>query len=364
LIYRLFLIADAKLYLDQAFADTSNSTPPQSPPKPPSITSKRGPDRRHLEKIHKRVNGDDGLEHNVIEPYHAPLLHLPAEVTNRKAAVQLKVVTTKQPLQANSGAWQTVLHAKKSAAPSVKPFWGQTTTGRAIIVPPPPVNPWGPGTCDIPELRSTRAPAVQHPAPAATTAFIGSDCFISSGNKPVDESTITHAIVSQKKAKKHEREARRKKKKKTIQQEESTTPTGDTAEETPAILTRIATFTSDNRIEPDVANEDKTSFPLPIGDINVEAVADVSTMHKPEALTALPCLLLSPPVPVVHNSKHMHWVKFKRQFIVDQLTSPFHTSQPGCSHSANCVFETNDVPDCPFHEPCKYMRLSSYRHSC
>ena len=54
-----------------------------------------GPDRRHLQRAHTRVNGDDGLGQTVIEPYHAPLLTLSPCPVPKKHAV-LRVIDDKE----------------------------------------------------------------------------------------------------------------------------------------------------------------------------------------------------------------------------------------------------------------------------
>jgi hypothetical protein len=139
------------------------------------------------------VNGDDGLGQKIIEPYHTPLLPALAMSTPRRPAVQLKVVINtmvklgtankpaqKQPRVALSDGWQTVLTSKKPTKPSVKPAWGMTSEGRPVAARPPPVNPWGPDACEIPDLRSVKALEVRSPPVAAVTASNGPECMIDS----------------------------------------------------------------------------------------------------------------------------------------------------------------------------------------
>jgi hypothetical protein len=194
-----------------------------------------------------RVSGDDGLGQNVIEPYHAPLLPMPPASAPGKPAVQLKVVvpgavsndsTRRKPAEANNGSWVTVLSGKKAEALSVKPAWGMTAAGRLVATPPRPVNPWGADVCEIPNLRSIRAPAVQPPEPSLVAASEGPESFVNASKTVADNSTLGHAAVSQKKAKKYEREARRKAKKHDVQVD--------------AIVTADVTSESrDNVVEPD-----------------------------------------------------------------------------------------------------------------
>jgi hypothetical protein len=138
------------------------------------------------------VNGDDGLGQKIIEPYHTPLLPALAMSTPRKPAVQLKVVTNKviklgtthngpaqkQPGVAPRDGWQTVLTNKKSTKPSVKPAWGMTSDGRPVAARLPPINPWGPNACEVPDLRLVRALEVRPPPVAAVTTSNGPECMI------------------------------------------------------------------------------------------------------------------------------------------------------------------------------------------
>jgi hypothetical protein len=329
------------------------STPHQTPSELPPKGSNPVPDRRHLEKIHKRVNGEDGLRQVVIEPYHAPLLSMPARVNACKPAVQLKVVTNGQPQPAGGASWQTVIHPKKPTMPSVKPSWGQIAAEHAVVAPPPPANPWGSDAFEIPDLRSLGAPAVQAPAEVAVTKSKGQDRFIDAGDIAVEEAAVGHAAVSQKKAKKHEREARRKAKK-TSEQEEHVVATADPVEKKPAVSQRIPGLTITTHAKPKVVLVDDPARKLAVTSVDIEA-----TVRITEALVEPTGPFLPAPIPTIYNSKHMHWTKFQRQFIVDQLTSPLLKAWTGCSHGTSCVFEIHDVPDCPFHEPRTYAKWFS-----
>lgn len=319
-------------------------------------TAKHDPDHRHLAKIHTRINGDDGLGQNVIEPYHAPLLPLSADVTSTKRAVQLRVVkNVSMPAaspqgsstQAKSGnaddeAWQTVLHGKKQLKPTVKPAWGMTASGRPITVPSRPVNPWGPDSCEIPDLRLFPSPAVQ-PTPGATKANAdGPEGFID------DDPTTGHPVVSQKKAKKYEREARRKAKKAVELATVVVESQAPAAPDTVAFQDPTSAVKPSNRFDSPVA--------LPSDAVLIETTVEVVTTHIDDIADLEPSVGLAniaPPEPlaVTNSSKHMHWLKFKRQFIVDQLTDPCLTLWPGCSHGTSCAFEAHGVVDCPFHQP-------------
>jgi hypothetical protein len=129
-----------------------------------------------------------------------------------------------------------------------------------------------------------------------------------------------------------------------------------------AVLLRASTLVAAGRVQSDAAIEDKSPCILAPNGITSKAVAEVTTistddMTMLESSVALPC---PTSIPIVYNSKHIHWTKFKRRFIVDQLTGPFLTLSSGCSHGINCVFESNEVPDCPFHEPRTYNEKGSW----
>jgi hypothetical protein len=190
----------------------------------PPTTPQQGPDRRHLQHIHMRVTGDDGLGQTVIEPYNAPPLQMDAAAPSRKPAVKLKVIkfiaTSKKPSQPNHSAWNTVISRKKPKAPSVIPHWGVTATGRSVVALPRPANPWGGGACEIPDGRSIRtAPEVKSPANVSVSVSSVPDGFVEPSATAVDKPVTYYAAVSQKKAKRHARETRRKARKQPLQDE-------------------------------------------------------------------------------------------------------------------------------------------------
>jgi hypothetical protein len=76
--------------------DAQRSNVPDTPLLPVrSLT--QDPDRRHLQQVHTRVSGDDGLDQKIIEPYHALLLPLTPDTTPKRPAIlQLKVVENKE----------------------------------------------------------------------------------------------------------------------------------------------------------------------------------------------------------------------------------------------------------------------------
>lgn len=308
------------------------------------------------------MSGDDGLGQKVIEPYHTPLLQVLSENESRQRAVQIRVVTNKaasprthtgsrvqRPQQTDKGAWETVVTAKKVKAPSVKPAWGQTATGRSLAAPKPAINPWGSNACEIPDFRGLSAPAVQQTTVSDTTTAKGPEGFLDAKAPSADAPIADHAAVSQKKAKKYEREARRKASKKNAAQDEvnaSVTVATQSAEDAPVL--QSAHDGAADPISSDVANP---PFILPTDAIMVETnvettvevvTTEVSSKHMPEHRAA--------PAPT-YSSKHMHWTKFTRYFIVDQLTNPSLPATSGCSHTPTCIFDATEEPDCPYHEP-------------
>jgi hypothetical protein len=349
---------------DEESSSSHSTLEENSPPSPATATAFHcGPDRRHLEKIHKRVNGDDGLCQKVIQPYHTPLVPMLATAASGPRAVQLKVVSNNT-VSTSTGsaskkiapAWETVLSAKKPKPPSVKPAWGMTATGRPIAPSPSPVNPWGPEFCEIPDLRGFGGAVVQ-PADASTvTASRGPDGFEESGEAAVDETAddstaVEHAAVSQKKTKKYAREARRKAKKAGLQQEafemvEVTLKNEDVS------LKQETVPATDNDIILDLPNKDDPSCAISPDTALIETIVETMSSPPADLLELEPAVEPSPaPLYVTNNSKHVNWVKFQRQFMVDQLTVPLLPSSVVCSHSNTCVYESNEVPDCPFHAP-------------
>jgi hypothetical protein len=406
-------------------SEISENTPPLP------TTLHHAPDRRHLEKVHKRITGEDGLEQDTIEPCHAPLLPMVALSAPKKPAVQLKVIVGDQPIEAAThreregppppgASWQTVLGPKKATKPSVKPSWGMTSTGRPVVVPPPPSNPWGPGACEIPDLRAFRAPAVQPPPTLTTAASRGPDQFVASKGpeqfieSPIAASELTddHPVVSQKKAKKHEREAKRKAKKSAGQEDVTnaskdqqlalmtasavtstrdagsvvkvpkktglrlvtstakaavrdvmSTPGKQVKEE--SVINTASVFTSFNAAVSGV-NAPKKNTAMPVPFLLKDAKSLVPAVEvEPSLLPAVDHKLSAPLKPepyakvdnallVTQNGKHMHWLRFQRQFRVDQLTEPLVQFSSGCGLSTSCLFESSGVLDCPFHEPRKF----------
>jgi hypothetical protein len=328
-------------------------------------TPQQGPDRRHLQHTHMRVTGDDGLGQKVIEPYHAPLLPMDAALPFRKPAVQLKVVmpsaASKKPSQPDHNSWNTVISKKKPKAPSVKPDWGVTATGRFFVAPSPPTNPWGDGATEIPDARFVRtAPEVEPPAPLSVTVSSVPDGFVDSSVTAVDRPDTGHDIVSQKKAKKYAREAQRKARKK---QEKVASIDLASNDRTTTIQIDLKSI-DDDSTRSDIASANNplsgsVTEALPFGTLDEFVNTPIAVQSIPDFLVVLhspqssPCRPSPVPLRTVHSGKHIHWMRFERQFIVDQLSGPFLAFDHGCTHLNTCLFQSTDEIDCPFCLDCE-----------
>ncbi|KAI4650340.1 hypothetical protein J4E93_002696 [Alternaria ventricosa] len=186
-------------------------------------------DRRHLESNHKRVNGDDGLYHADIEPYHTPLLPLPpAPTLNRHPAAVLVInvkasergPTTvpgriKKPQPAPDG-WQVVTNGVTPTKSVAKTrAWGNIPSKPPARAPRPGPTPWLSDLRDFPDLSTTRsssdesysqAPAVK---PPKTWGMSAPESFVTEA----EDSVNGHPAISQRKKAKKAREAKRKAKK-------------------------------------------------------------------------------------------------------------------------------------------------------
>lgn len=349
----------------------------------PLSSEKPVPDRRHLEKIHKRVGGDDGLGQSVIDPYHTPLLPMPASRYDRKPAVQLRMVvseaakpkfsskkgTTAHCLSSSDG-WATVLSNKKAKAPSVKPAWGLTISGQSVAPTPRPVNPCGTGATEIPDLRKMRrdsdianAAAVQPPAETDITKFPGPERALPFVRSHVLKAVTEHPVVSQKKLKKHEREAKRKAKK----QDAASPPVKliePTEEGTEPVVTTAVTIH-----DPGVHNfeaYDMRHGPSPITSVNTSVASEriEELSHSVANAQPRPNLenMSTPALQKFHitsSSRHLHWLRFERELVVDRPTDVCLEGLVGqhCGegYGTSCAFEANNIKDCPFHEPCEFL---------
>lgn len=345
-----------------------------------------GPDRRHLQRAHTRVNGDDGLGQTVIEPYHAPLLTLSPCPVPKKHAV-LRVIDDKEnkPLgdKTNRG-WpqrEKVGHTNagllgstredddepspfqpSKLIPPAKPT--RKTVWVAPSVPSEMQSTLNPG-CDQDEF-----PALFQSPKIPTTAWIGLDKLsarppsqISVGEaaecatKHERDTEDPHPVVSQKKAKKAQREAKRKAKKVSSPGEaiDSTTyiQVGPEADEqnSPQILstTLVAIEASTT------TGESYHGFVSPAADelTNGDEGTSIVVAELQNAKIYAPVRTPPKELPYTFHGKHDHWMRFLRIFDVDRLTLPDLKAFESCSHGSSCRFESHGVPDCPFQDPRK-----------
>ncbi|KAH9881763.1 hypothetical protein J1614_000934 [Plenodomus biglobosus] len=316
--------------LNSSASDTSGSNTPfeeinlldrkeNMPSTPQQQSPARGPDRRHLEAIHTRVSGEDGLYGAVIEPYNAPLVNLAPDPSPNSKPISLKLVindaSKHSPRTVNEegdmtsktqpvfNGWNTVTSASKTTLP---PKIAKLPAGQ----PKPLANAGSShlvsgldSSSDYPGLplaakhkvapKVAKAPSVQRPLNMVMSSSTTPEEFINNVDDTAATTAKTYPLVSQKKKAKKEREAKRKARKVAVQGE------------------------------------------LSLGSPDVNAPVVMQALNAP--------------------TMHMHWLRFTRYLIVDQLTSPlmvpWHTPHNGTpENGAPCPFERNSEPDCPFHD--------------
>jgi hypothetical protein len=320
------------------------------------------------------VSGDDGLDGTIVEPYHAPLLpYSPIPAPNKKV-MTMKLVPTKLPDLATSmerggpgrrsaprqdlDGWQTVKNGADPTASVGKPsVWGNVPKTRPREESRPILSTLRSNETAFPGLpTSTRSPsdesttkahAVQAPSVWASKE---PESFIAE----TPQSTNDHPAVSQRKQAKKAREAKRKAKK----------------------ATAPVDLVSDATVGNDALEEVKEKVSV-LQNVTSEVVFDNGEIHGGQKLRLLHALQeeieielsfeatgsdSTPseiPLQVTKHGKHVHWTRYTRKFLVDQLTGPDFSSLSGCSPGTSCVFESNDVVDCPFHAP---RKLYSRQH--
>lgn len=356
-------------------------------------SSASGPDHRHLQHIHTRVSGDDGLGQAVIEPYHAPLLPLAPSTAPRKPTIlQLKVVENKEngiPAGKTNRGWLRRDMARQS--PFVQPVSMPEVDG--LPPPPPPIKSSAskaPSACIKPawgKTPSTRSPGRlsprvnEHhfpslglsPEKARTAPFVAdalavkahADDVVVSLQSPerlvasVEDSDNWHPVVSQKKAKKAQREAKRKAKKVSDIPEETLSPTAEeeagfeeVAHEPCEGLSSSSVDCKASHAMDEMATQSSNDS---VVELTINDKDGVSIVAAEQLITVVhtPLEPSSTSLSRTTHGKHDHWTRFSRTFIVDQLTVPLLQSFEGCSHGSSCQFKSQGVHDCPFHEPRK-----------
>ncbi|XPS99467.1 hypothetical protein M3J09_008642 [Ascochyta lentis] len=362
----------------------------------PVIHSTHDVDRRHLEHVHVRVSGNDGLGQSVIEPFHTPLVPMtPNTSLKRPAILQLKVVENKEKrpfTEVKTSAWLRRGMALRTT-PSCPTYCYEED---ASPQPPPSSRPMGLNKPDLsvkpvqtsdsssmtkqgPAAKYSKmdkrnlsalksalnpynsipmesdAPAVQAPTDERSPTLKGPDRVLT----PDNGTKNSHAIVSQKKEKKIQRETKRKAKKSSGPEESPVliAPADVDREKVPQAIYEISSSASEAHDTSSAKNEAPTCTRAPqpgakmTGDRfdrtspNIVAVSENRDVFEDSVQP------ISVVIPCTTYGKHDHWTRFARIFIVDQLTVPLLQSFEGCSHGSSCLFESHKVPDCPFHEP-------------
>lgn len=363
----------------------------EAPDSKPS--SEASPDHRHLQYIHTRISGEDGLGQAVIEPYHAPLLPLAPNTTPRKPPIlQLKVTGNKKngfSAGRTNGGWlrrdvaqkspfvQPVsmpevdklpkssplvnLDACKIPSTSVRSVWSKTPstplTGRTSNKVNEHHFPSLGLTTDEaqPARNNLAALAVEPLANDVTGSSRGPERQLG----PVEDSNKWHLVVSQKKAKKAQRESKRKAKKVSDSSEETLSPTAEQEAGCKNRTHKSHQGLLNGSIDCNVANAMDELTPRSTADCIVELIADDKDGVRAKAADEQATIVgtafkpFSIPLPRTDHGKHDRWTRFTRIFAVDQFTIPLLQSSEGCLHGSACRFESQGILDCPFHKPRK-----------
>jgi len=353
-------------------SEEQESQLPQRPRDP------HGPDRRHLESTHTRVNGEDGLYEYTIEPYRTPLLPLPPDPTPGKKTTSMRVLSIKTtghdkasekaaenrnkgyPRLASHG-WQKVTHGAIPTNVVARPRIRGNLPSQQLADRTQPILTKAPSNCsETSPLRSdtwnssngTNTKALRVQPPSVWTAQ-EPEGFVVASKETVND----QPAISQKKKAKKTRETKRKAKKLEVL---------DCIPDIASFRAEAAEEVTDNT---DTISTDKTTLEAECGlsemirsekissHLNgIDADSDIDQVEKAAAQPPVPSEKTIPVFkpatkPSTKHEKHMHWLRFTRYLLVDQLNDPIPSSYSGCSHATSCVFENNEIQDCPFHEP-------------
>jgi hypothetical protein len=345
------------------------------------------PDRRHLQRAHTRVNGDDGLGQTVIEPYHTPLLTLsPCSVLKKHAVLRVADDKENKPLsnKTNRG-WsqrEKARHTKSRLLASTR----EENEGLSLSQPfeivslakstPKPV--WATPSA-LSEIQSNLNPGCdQDDFPALvpsskipTAALLGLDELSAQSPSQISIGGATecatkhqrdtedpHPLVSQKKAKKTQREFKRKAKK-LGSPDEALDPTtykevGPKADDhsSSQILSNTLVAIEASNATGELSHHGSVS-PAAVELTNSDEGTSSVVVESQNANFHFPVGITPKEVSYTFHGKHDHWMRFSRIFDVDQLTLPDLKAFESCSHGSSCRFESHGVPDCPFHDPRK-----------
>jgi hypothetical protein len=268
------------------------------------------------------------------QPGHTPGKK-PAVLVIKATPVVARSGRRNTPQQAPHG-WQTVTNGAAPTTPVAKPHvWGNVPDTRRSEGPRrgPNLSPFV--ATEFPKLSSasrrssddatTKAPAVQAPS---AWAINEPESFVAE----TEELENGHPVVSQKKKSKKAREAKRKAKKLNVSTELADDPL-DQEEATEEAKDDVEIISKDASIQHESELEDAQRYQelcSPPGDVDTDSHTDVV-----EQVVVDPELSEEPspaPMPITKHGKHMHWARFNRNFVVDQLTDPFLPSWSGCSH--------------------------------
>ncbi|KAI4705497.1 hypothetical protein J4E81_000379 [Alternaria sp. BMP 2799] len=333
---------------DETAPLVSDQDDDQSPPRSSTLDIS---DRRHLESNHKRVSGDDGLYHADIEPYHTPLLPLPpAPTLNRQSAAVLVInvkaseqgPTTvpgriKKSQQAPDG-WQVVTNGVTPTKSVAKTrAWGNIPSKPPARAPRPGPTPWLSDSRDFPNLSASRSSSDEpySPAPAVKPPKAWGVSAPESFTTETEDSVNGHPAISQRKKAKKAREAKRKAKKQSIPEAAMSLPdlrneatedvcdVGDALAQSASMLPETILYTKDSDSSQDVLSYTESANDH---DASTEVVSEPISTDTTFAKGMSPVPLPEPVLPITKHGKHMHWIRFARKFISDQLTNPFPPS--------------------------------------
>lgn len=351
---------------------------------PQQLPRTHAPDRRHLETVHIRVSGEDGLHEAVIEPYNAPLVTLATNPTPNIKPISLKVFLddaskcgartinagigrTSKPQPVFNG-WQTMTGSSKTTlhteTPTVSAESPRLLAGGRTY-PPVLDRDSSSKRCRQPlavkqqhTTKVEKSPFVQSPPNEAISLTRMPESFI---DHAVDHITITlktEPVLSHKKKAKKEREARRKARKVLV--------LGEIFDRSPDADTKVLV---EDEVDLTTVKElsHRTSSECPNDENEVmESAGAYQTeddsgennfgLMKLDAVCSRRSAKVFPfEIPVTKHGKHVHWHRFTRNLIVDQPTTPlmvnWHTPHNGTPENAvHCAFERYSEPDCPFHD--------------
>lgn len=306
-----------------------------------------GVDRRHLEMVHTRVSGEDGLSSKTIEPYPVLL----------SSAVSEPEVPKPDTLQSQVATDEETENLPQSS----KPGWRR----RSDIFQEPlePVAPY---------LLNTSLPSPKTLCDSDALAEFGDsaeEVSPTTTGSPNNNASISAAgsrsFASRKKSKKAARESKRKAKRETAAQGLSAEIV---ARKEIGTMNNIPTSRASSNSTTNDVSEDTSSKE------NGKQPADEEILEKSDEEQQPGSLCLSPKSTIksqlleeetdtqsIQNGHeyvkcergHDRWKSFIGFLAVDDVTAPMLACSHDSDDGASCLFMKNEVKDCPFHDPCK-----------